>query len=369
MAEAGDYQKSKTINGKKYEFDENGAMTAEWSLDVESASKSGSRGSYSNVTTNSVPAKYAQEWRYFQDVENGARISKGWFKVVAAEYLNYEKNNDGEDAWYYADGSGKLYAGEFKTIKGKKYAFRTDGRMIDGLKFIKVVKGEIGESGVKADDDADYPFDTEDDFINSANWYEKNGYSCYYFGGGDDGAMRTNKNTIEIDGEKFNFFFEKSGAKKGAGKTGEDDDKIYQSGMLLKAGRDEKYQVVKKLDPTVDKNDNGAFIDGYKKLDDVQAFIDELGMSKTTPTDSQLKGLGISRKADDIDEFYLVPSQAGGASTGAGDTRTVAGNYFLINTSGKIINSNSKNKDGSDYYYVVQKSGKLGKIVAIYTEK
>ena len=35
-----------------------------------------------------------------------------------------------------ADGSGNLYAGEFKTIKGKKYAFRNDGRMIDGLKFI-----------------------------------------------------------------------------------------------------------------------------------------------------------------------------------------------------------------------------------------
>ena len=368
MAEAGDYQKSKTINGKKYEFDENGAMTAEWSLDVESASKSGYRGSYSNVTTNSVPAKYAQEWRYFQDVENGARISKGWFKVVAAEYLNYEKNNDGEDAWYYADGSGKLYAGEFKTIKGKKYAFRTDGRMIDGLKFIKVVKGEIGESGVKADDDDSHPFDTEDDFIDSANWYEQNGYACYYFGGGDDGAMRTNKNTIEIDGEKFNFFFEKSGSKKGAGKTGEDDDKVYQSGMLLKAGRDEKYQVVKKLDPTVDVNGDNEAIDGYKKLDDVQAFIDEVGMSRTTPTDSQLKGHGISRKADDIDEFYLVPSNTS-ASANAGNTRAVAGNYFLINTSGKIINSNSKNKDGSDYYYVVQKAGKLGKIVAIYTEK
>ena len=40
-------------------------------------------------------------------------------------------------SWYYADGSGNLYAGEFKTIKGKKYAFRDDGRMLNGLKFIK----------------------------------------------------------------------------------------------------------------------------------------------------------------------------------------------------------------------------------------
>ena len=27
-------------------------------------------------------------------------------------------------------------AGQFKTIKGKKYAFRADGRMVDGLKFM-----------------------------------------------------------------------------------------------------------------------------------------------------------------------------------------------------------------------------------------
>ena len=50
--------------------------------------------------------------------------------------INAEKYDDDEDAWYYADGSGNLYAGEFKTIKGKKYAFRNDGRMLSGLKFI-----------------------------------------------------------------------------------------------------------------------------------------------------------------------------------------------------------------------------------------
>ena len=36
-ASDGDAQKSKTINGKKYEFDQYGAMTAEWSIDVDKA--------------------------------------------------------------------------------------------------------------------------------------------------------------------------------------------------------------------------------------------------------------------------------------------------------------------------------------------
>ena len=50
-AKDGDVQKSKTINGKKYEFDVNGAMTAEWSLDVEKASKDGVRSGNSSSST------------------------------------------------------------------------------------------------------------------------------------------------------------------------------------------------------------------------------------------------------------------------------------------------------------------------------
>ena len=360
-AEGGDVQKGKTINGKKYEFDENGAMTAEWSLDVEKASKNHVATRHSSTTTNSVPAKYAQQWRYFQDVENGARVSKGWFKVVSAEYLNYEKYNDDEDAWYYADGSGNLYAGEFKTIKGKKYAFRDDGRMVDGLKFIKdtVEYGKKVGLTVKADDDDDYPFDTEDDFIENAPYYEAAGYKCYYFGDGDDGAMRTNKTSIEIDGDKFNFFFQKSGKFKGAGETGEKDDKYYQSGMLLRAGKDEKYQVVKKLDPKKDQNDNKKPVDGYKKLDDVEAFANEFGgldKIKADPAKENLSALGINKKADDIDELYVIKNIAGADHN----------KYFLVNTSGKVIDSKSRNKDGNDYYYTVDGSGN---ILAIYTEK
>ena len=65
-AENNDVQKGKTINGKKYEFDQYGAMTAEWSLDVEKASIAEVLGSQSTATTNSNAntAKYAQQWRY-----------------------------------------------------------------------------------------------------------------------------------------------------------------------------------------------------------------------------------------------------------------------------------------------------------------
>ena len=338
-----DKVKEKTINGKKYGFDQYGAMVAEWSADVAEASKNkvdivGSRSDSEN--SKSVTAKYAQQWRYFNDVENGAKQSRGWFKVVSAEYLNDEKFDDDEDSWYYADGSGDLYAGDFKTIKGKKYAFRNDGRMIDGLKFIKEENGGLT---VKADDDDGMPFDTEDDFLENAPKYENTQYKCYYFGGGDDGAMRTNKTTIEIDGDNYNFFFEKSGSNKGAGKTGEKDDKYYQSGMLLKAGSDEKYQVIQ------------AVTGGYTKLDDVDAFLGEVKTTvnaKGSVSEDDIKkanavtGVSFSKKADDLTELYVIDY-----------TGLNTADFKLVNTSGKVIDSKSKSKDGSDYVYVTDNKG------------
>jgi len=345
-ASDGDVQKSKTINGKKYEFDQYGAMTAEWSLDVESASDNGVRSGNSSSSTNSVSAKYAKEWRYFNSVEDGSRVSKGWFKVVAAEYLNYDKYNDDEDAWYYADGSGNLYAGEFKTINGKKYAFRNDGRMISGLKFIK--DEGTGSLDVKGDNDDSHPFDDEDRFDESALWYEKNDYDCYYFGDGDDGAMRTNKTSVSIDGDNYNFYFEKSGGNKGAGVTGEKDDKFYQSGKLVRAGSDEKYQAVQYVDEADKK--------GYAKLDDADDFIDavkDAGYSVSQEiTQANIDALGINKDTDDIKEIAVITGKDGKVGTDAKQ-------FFLVNTSGKVIDSKSKNKDGNDYQFVVAKGGAI----------
>ena len=346
-AEDGDYQKGRTINGRKYEFDEYGAMTAEWSLDKNEVGTSSLASEYSTASDNGVIAQYAQQWRYFNSVEDGSRVSKGWFKVVAAEYLNYDKYNDDEDAWYYADGSGNLYAGEFKTIKGKKYAFQNDGRMVSGLKFIKEAE-DIDSLTVRSDDDESMPFDTEDDFLENAPKYEDDDYKCYYFGDGEDGAMKTGRTTIEIDGDSFTFNFETSGSKKGQGTTGVDDDKIYQSGMLLKAGSDEKYQVVVKT-VNADKNNNET----YTKLEDAEAFIKEAKAESADANSVDLGALGITRKAEDIDELYIIPEYA-------------KDQYTLVNTSGKIIDRKSRNKDGNDFIYCVNASGV---IKAIYTEQ
>ena len=373
-SDEGDRTKDKTINGKKYAFDQYGAMVAEWSLDSddekEASDNVGHYAASTNQTVASVSeawqgkgnyAQYSKAWKYFNSVEDGARVSKGWFKVVPAEYLNEGKYDDDEDFWYYADGSGNLYAGEFKTIKGKKYAFRNDGRMLTDLKFI-LEDDDNDNLTVYADDDTPN-FDNEEDFLdNAVAFYEPGGYKCYYFGGGDDGAMRTNKTTVEIDGENHNFYFEKSGSKKGAGVTGEKDDKLYQSGMLLKADSDDKYVVVDKTTKYTTNAAGEKVLDyvTYNKLDDAKEFMaqDDV-LESNTPVDADGKidlGNNNKKKAEDISEAYTIRYKAYASS----DMTTHE--YFLVNTSGKVIDNRGKNKDGSDYYYVTDNTGKITNI-------
>ena len=366
-ADNGERTKDKTINGKKYAFDEYGAMVAEWSLDEDDEKKASDTEAQEAASTASTSeawegngkyAKYTQAWKYYNSVEDGSRVSKGWFKVVPAEMLNKEKYDDDEESWYYADGSGNLYAGEFKTIKGKKYAFRNDGRMLTGLKFIK--EGDEDFADVKADDDDSRPFDNEDDFFDNAiEFYEPNGYKCYYFGGDDDGAMRTGKTTINYDGENTSFYFEKSGGKKGAGVTGEKDDKLYQSGMLLKADSDDKYIVVDKATKTV----NGKTVVTYDKLDDAKDFMDQndvvaTNLLENTTADTRVNiGNNSNKKAEDLTEAYKISFTQ--------SDEDVKHEYVLVNTSGTVVDKKGKSKDGDDYVFVTAKGGK---ILGVYVE-
>ena len=168
--------------------------------------------------------------------------------------------------------------------------------------------------------------------------------------------MRTNKTRVAIDGDNYNFFFEKSGGYKCAGVTGEKDDKYYQSGKLVRAGSDEKYQVVKHV------NETDAV--GYDKLDDADEFITELGADvkyhvSTVVTQENLDALGVNKKLEDIQEIAVITRDVVVDGRTEVKSGTDAEDFFLVNTSGKVIDSKSKNKDGNDYQFVVAKGGSI----------
>ena len=75
----------------------------------------------------------------------------------------------------------------------------------------------------------------------------------YYFGGADDGSMKTGAQTVKDDnGDAYKFYFGTKNStteKKGVGITGNKSNKLYYKGLLLTAD-DYKYQVA-----TVEIND------------------------------------------------------------------------------------------------------------------
>ena len=78
-----------------------------------------------------------------------------------------------------------------------------------------------------------------------------------------------------------------------------------------------------------------------------------VGAQPADASSVDLGALGITRKAEDIDELYIIPGYT-------------EDQYTLVNTSGKIIDRKSRNKDGNDFIYCVNASGV---IKAIYTEQ
>ena len=332
------------INGRRYGFDSRGVMTYEWTL-----ATSGGTGMNSVASTTS--------WRYFNDVEDGARVTKGWFRVIAPAddndntfISNYgvsfadDDADDENERWYYADGDGQIISGQIKKIKGKYYGFRPEGTatagdkkagaMLSGLVLMKVdpATGVILEV---LDDDVDA--DDLDDLLdnvgtNAARALADPDISLYYFGNDEvgDGSMKTGATTVTLDGDTYNFFFRKTGGieSRGKGLTGVDDNKyIYKYGCRIKAGSDDKYQVV-----TVVPN-NGA------------VDIQEDGVKVTKIASRSLKvGLPTFINEDGETVSYNDISALHTANL----------RYYLVNTSGNIQKSKVAAKDGDDWYFYVK---------------
>lgn len=326
----------KTINSKKYGFDERGVMVYQWTISTDS-----------NIHS-------ASSWKYFSSPEDGARMTKGWFKVVAPNEDNTFRSeefssgdtfaqthaDDEDEKWYYADGHGELYAGEIKKIRGKYYAFRPDdgekgAAMLTGLVLMKVDTntGDI-ESVLGEDLDND---DLEDIVYDQKYDYEliPDGYSLYYFGNNEDtdGAMKTGSITITLDGDRYNFYFTKSGGSESRGKgvSGVDNNKyIYMYGCRIKADRNDKYQVVEVLDENGSTSGDLTINASTAKVTKIKSYELRTGSySRST-----------SLKNSDNEYVKYV-------STAAFD------GCWLVNTSGAVVKSKTAAKDGDDWYFYV----------------
>ncbi|NBH74228.1 hypothetical protein D3Z51_19985 [Clostridiaceae bacterium] len=369
------------INGRRYGFDNRGVMTYEWTL----ATHGGDDPANSNRKLNSVAS--TSSWRYFNDVDDGARVTKGWFKVVAPHEDNdnvfktgYGSStfaasdaDDETERWYYADGDGKIYTGIIKKIKGKYYGFRPEGTdaagdekagaMLSGLVLLHVntKTGEIIrviDDGVDADelndlidDEASTIWGRYQDALNDISDPASEAVSLYYFGNDEDsdGAMKTGSTTVTLDGETFHFFFNKTGGSEGRGRglTGVDDYKfIYKLGCRIEADKDDKYQAVavtRSSTGAVDIHDEGVSVKKIKSRDLKNDTTHDISLINSD--NESVNGCDIS----------ALQKSKGQNSNFSGDNKDKV-HYFLVNTSGNIQKTKSAAKDGDDWYFYVYKS-------------
>lgn len=144
------------------------------------------------------------------------------------------------------------------------------------------------------------------------------------------------------------------------------------SGMLLKADSDDKYQIIK--EETV-YNRNGfnpaeivQWYTLYYKVDTEDFIQDYLTtQSVDDKTGSTAFGSVVSKKNKDLSEAYTLPDNQDTANM---DTRDAAGigsvfKFYLVNASGKIVDSNTTSRDGDGFRIVTSKSKG---IVGIYVD-
>ena len=327
----------KKINGKKYGFDYRGVMTSQWTI----------VRTYSDVVA-SANGINVNDWKYFSNPEDGARATKGWFKVVAPEedndnvFTTYDEGvsfagvdaNEENERWYYADGDGELYEGKIKKIKGKYYAFRPQGdghaaAMLNGL----VLMVTSGDNIIEVLDD-DVDGDDLDKIINDNKYNTSHGEAwvpagatLFYFGNDEDhdGAMKTGNVNINVDGDSYTFKFSTSGGAEGKGKgiTGIEDKKyVYRYGMRLKASSDDKFQVVYADGDTASKT------------------------SVVTKISSQdLRDIAIRDIATNKDGDSVSVLGVNGESWNE--------HLKLLTTSGTIVKNKTAARDGADWYFYV----------------
>ena len=332
---------NKTINGRKYGFDEYGRMIADWhAATANDADNQLSRRGSNNNATATATKSYAKEFMYFSSPEDGARFTKGWFKVVPGYYLNYKDYDDGTDRWYYATGDGKIAAGEIKAIKGKKYAFDLKGGMISGLAMLRTSGNDILEY---ADNDGKY--DSQESFEKAARRINtpSSDWGFYYFSDNEDkdGSMKTGNQRITLDGTSFTFSFKKGGTKKGQGINGMNEKKYYLGGMLMTADADNKIELLNKN--TLERVTVGKFV------------LDNHLVGK----DVNSGKVGQANKGDVV--YTDGTTGTTGTATGL-DISSLTSDYVVINVSGNVVKSGSK-VDADGFKVVLDGNNKVKQII------
>ena len=203
--------KQSNINGQIYLFNEEGQMQYGWVARSDSSTKNFVQLDKEDEEQDMILlSEYADsEVYYCGDEDDGHAKKNKWLKTWLPSDTEEEED---DKEWFWFDKNGKLYraSGSDATVKAQKYKLEEGDLVYDGGSITGVEKKKVNSK--------DYWF--RPDGVMLAKFYMI-GDNMYYFGGSDDGSMKTGSQTVKDNtGDSYKFYFytkDTYGYKKGAG--------------------------------------------------------------------------------------------------------------------------------------------------------
>ena len=242
--------KQSNINGQIYLFNGEGQMQHGWVAATSSDEKFVQLDKEDEEQEMSAAGE--ADVYYCGDEDDGHAKKNKWVKTWLPSDTNEEED---DKEWFWFDKEGKVFrASETKKNSVETAANAEKYKLDEGT--LTPDDGKVATLiGKKKVNSKDYWF--RNDGVMLSKFYKIND-AMFYFGGADDGSMKTGSQSIKDNaGDTYKFYFytkdqttdkyqtPKYGKKlkKGAGVVGNQSNKLYYYGLLLTAD-DYKYQVV-----------------------------------------------------------------------------------------------------------------------------
>lgn len=249
-----------------------------------------------------------------------------WLKLWNTEDIYDEDEGNGK-FWFQIEKDGKVFVPSAADAQAIKYKLE-DGNLLVDKNGLEVAKKKVNSK--------DYFFNADGEMVSKFIKVTKSGSTglaegMYYFGGADDGAMKTGAQSIKDNNDDtYKFYFETKG-NKSKGIVGNKSGKLYYHGQLVTAD-DYRYELAELTLEGKDGNDvvytfivnqNGAIQHSKTECkEDSDVLIDARGTYNET-----------TKKYEDI------PSFSGSNELKDSLTATEAAKLNSINTNTIDVNS------------------------------
>ena len=261
--------KQANINGQIYLFNNEGQMQVGWVARSDSKTKNFVQLDKEDEEQDMILlSDYKDsEVYYCGDEDDGHAKKNKWLKTWLPSDTEEEED---DKEWFWFDKEGKLFRANTAIASAESASNAEKYKFEEGTLFMDKTVGRIAKKKVNS---KDYWFTSDGAML--SKFYKIND-AMYYFGGSDDGSMKTGSQSIKDNtGDTYKFYFytkdqdskkyqtpNNKALKKGAGVVGNQNNKLYYYGLLLTAD-DYKYQVAKVGGYEFIINSNGSIQHSY----------------------------------------------------------------------------------------------------------